>query len=49
MKDFVRAFQSPLRLMRLREILNLTGLSRSTIYRLIAAGAVPSQHKITDR
>jgi prophage regulatory protein len=35
--------QSPLRLMRLPEVLDLTGLSRATIYRKIAAGTFPPQ------
>lgn len=43
------AFQSPLRLMRLNEVLDLTGLSRATLYRKIAAGTFPSQHKIATR
>lgn len=38
--------QSPLRLMRLNEVLDLTGLSRATLYRKIQAGTFPSQHKI---
>ncbi|HVK80330.1 MAG TPA: AlpA family phage regulatory protein, partial [Verrucomicrobiae bacterium] len=32
------AFQSPLRLMRLDEVLDLTSLSRATLYRKIADG-----------
>lgn len=43
------AFQSPLRLMRLNEVLHLTGLSRATLYRKIAAGSFPSQHKFAAR
>jgi prophage regulatory protein len=41
--------QSPLRLMRLNEVLDLTGLSRATLYRKIQAGTFPSQHKIAER
>ena len=43
------AFQSPLRLMRLNEVLDLTGLSRATLYRKIQAGTFPAQHKIAER
>src|SRR3546814_7092579 len=43
------AFQSPLRLMRLNEVLDLTGLSRATLYRKIAAGTFPPQHKLAER
>jgi len=43
------AFQSPLRLMRLNEVLDLTGLSRATLYRKIAVGTFPPQHKIATR
>lgn len=43
------AFQSPLRLMRLGEVLDLTGLSRATLYRKIAVGTFPPQHKIATR
>ncbi|OWQ92933.1 helix-turn-helix transcriptional regulator [Sphingopyxis witflariensis] len=41
--------QSPLRLMRLNEVLDLTGLSRATLYRKIQAGTFPAQHKIAER
>lgn len=43
------AYQSPLRMMRLDEVLTLTGLSRATLYRKIAAGTFPSQHKLNER
>ncbi|SKB91904.1 helix-turn-helix transcriptional regulator [Sphingopyxis flava] len=43
------ALQSRLRMMRLNEVLNLTGLSRATLYRKIAAGTFPAQHKIAAR
>ena len=43
------AFQSPLRLMRLTEVLDLTGLSRATLYRKISAGTFPPQHKLAER
>ncbi|HZG33653.1 MAG TPA: AlpA family phage regulatory protein [Sphingopyxis sp.] len=43
------AYQSPLRMMRLDEVLNLTGLSRATLYRKIAAGTFPAQHKLAER
>ncbi|KTE17171.1 helix-turn-helix transcriptional regulator [Sphingopyxis sp. H115] len=42
-------YQSPLRLMRLNEVLDLTGLSRATLYRKIAAGTFPPQHKLATR
>ena len=41
--------QSPLRLMRLPEVLDLTGLSRATIYRKIAAGTFPPQRNTDSR
>ena len=41
--------QSPLRLMRLPEVLDLTGLSRATIYRKIAAGTFPPQRNTGSR
>lgn len=40
------AYQSPLRLMRLTEVLNLTGLSRATLYRKIRAGTFPPQQRV---
>ena len=43
------AYQSPLRMMRLDEVLALTGLSRATLYRKIAAGTFPAQHKLNER
>ena len=43
------ALQSPLRIMRLNEVLDLTGLSRATLYRKIAAGTFPPQHKLATR
>jgi len=43
------AFQSPLRLMRLDEVLDLTSLSRATLYRKIADGTFPTQHKVGNR
>jgi len=43
------AYQSPLRMMRLDEVLTLTGLSRATLYRKIGAGTFPSQHKLATR
>ncbi len=36
-------------LLRLPAVLRLTGLSRSTIYKLMAAGEFPPAHKITRR
>ncbi|MGL3820632.1 helix-turn-helix transcriptional regulator [Sphingopyxis sp. R3-92] len=41
--------QSHLRLMRLNEVLDLTGLSRATLYRKIHAGTFPPQRKIAER
>jgi prophage regulatory protein len=35
--------------MRLNEVLDLTGLSRATLYRKIQAGTFPAQHKIAVR
>ncbi|WP_353772123.1 AlpA family phage regulatory protein [Sphingopyxis sp.] len=49
MKELFMAFQSPLRLMRLNEVLDLTGLSRATLYRKIAGGTFPPQHKLATR
>lgn len=49
MEKNVMTSPSPLRLMRLGEVLDLTGLSRATLYRKIAAGTFPRQHKIADR
>jgi Predicted transcriptional regulator len=43
------ALQSPLRMMRINEVMDITGLSRATLYRKIAAGTFPSQHKIAAR
>ncbi len=43
------AYQSPLRMMRIDEVLNLTGLSRATLYRKIAEGSFPAQHRIAHR
>ena len=43
------AYQTPLRLMRLNEVLDLTGLSRATLYRKISAGTFPPQHKLAER
>lgn len=43
------AFQSALRLMRLDEVLDLTSLSRATLYRKITAGTFPPQHKVANR
>ena len=43
------AYQSPLRLMRVNEVLDLTGLSRATLYRKIAVGTFPPQHKLAER
>ncbi|MBZ9847417.1 AlpA family phage regulatory protein [Mesorhizobium sp. CA14] len=37
----------PDRIIRLRTVLNRTGLSRSTIYRKIAEGTFPAQIKIS--
>ena len=37
------------RFLRLPTVLNLTGLSRATLYRKIAAGTFPHQHKIGER
>ncbi|NII11547.1 AlpA family phage regulatory protein [Oleiagrimonas sp. C23AA] len=36
----------PSRLLRLRQVMERTGLSKTTIYRWIAEGRFPSQHRI---
>ena len=41
--------QSPLRIMRLNEVLDMTGLSRATLYRRISDGTFPPQHKLGGR
>ena len=38
---------APSRLLRLPEVQRLTGLGRSTIYKLIDAGTFPRQRKVT--
>lgn len=38
-----------MRLIRLREVLNKTGLSKATLYRLIAAGEFPASIQISSR
>ena len=43
------ALQSPSRMMRINEVMDITGLSRATLYRKIAAGTFPAQHKIAAR
>lgn len=37
------------RFLRLPAVLSRTGLSRATMYRKIAAGAFPPQHKLSER
>jgi prophage regulatory protein len=39
----------PDRILRIRTVLNRTGLSRSTLYRKISDGSFPRQVKIGDR
>jgi len=39
----------PSRMMRLPEVMRLTGLSRSTIYRLTGAGEFPRRVKLSER
>lgn len=39
----------PDRLMRLKEVLNLTGLRRATLYRKIRTGTFPRQVRISER
>jgi prophage regulatory protein len=39
--------RQPERIIRLKTVLSRTGLSRSTIYRKIAEGTFPAQHKIS--
>lgn len=41
--------QPHLRLLRLNQILDLTGLSRATLYRKIAAGTFPPPYRISER
>lgn len=43
------AIQSPDRILRLRAVLERTGLSRSTLYRKIADGSFPKQIPISTR
>ena len=43
------AFPSSNRFMRLKEVLDITGLSRATLYRKIQAGTFPHQHKLAER
>jgi prophage regulatory protein len=40
---------SPARFVRLPEVLEITGLCRSTIYKLIAKGEFPAPYKLTQR
>jgi Predicted transcriptional regulator len=40
---------SPNRMMRLNEVLDITGLSRATLYRKVAEGTFPTQHKLGAR
>ncbi len=42
-----RPDHAPARLIKIREVMELTSLSRATIYRQIRAGNFPQQHKIT--
>lgn len=37
------------RIIRIKTVLEVTGLSRSTLYRKMAAGSFPKQVKISDR
>ncbi|MBN8888465.1 MAG: AlpA family transcriptional regulator [Rudaea sp.] len=39
----------PIRMLRLPDVLQKTGLSRSQIYRLIALGCFPTQVQLSDR
>ena len=40
---------TPDRIIRIKSVLQLTGLSRSTLYRKVAAGSFPKQIKIAER
>jgi prophage regulatory protein len=40
---------APLRFLRLPEVMNITGLSRSTVYRLAGRGEFPEQFKLSTR
>jgi len=40
---------APVRILRLAEVIHIVGLSRATIYRLIAQGAFPAQVSLTSR
>jgi prophage regulatory protein len=42
-------FMSNQRLIRLKEVIYLTGLTRSSIYRLMAIGSFPKQIKVGER
>jgi len=39
--------KAPPRIIRIKEVIKLTGLSQATIYRLMASGNFPKQIKIT--
>jgi prophage regulatory protein len=43
------AFGSPDRILRIRTVLERTGLSRSTLYRKIQQGTFPKQLRISER
>jgi prophage regulatory protein len=50
MKDMCMAsLPSPDRFIRLNAVLDRTGLTRATLYRKIAAGTFPPQHKLAER
>lgn len=40
---------TPVRLLRLPEVMELTGLGRDSIYKLVRRGLFPAQRKITER
>jgi prophage regulatory protein len=41
--------ETPDRILRIRSVLQITGLTRSTLYRKIQRGQFPSQIKISER
>jgi prophage regulatory protein len=39
----------PIRMLRLPEVLQMTGIGRDSVYRLAKAGKFPQPYKLTDR
>jgi prophage regulatory protein len=49
MQNSAATFEAPSRILRLRSVLERTGLSRSTLYRKIDQGTFPRQIQISTR